>query len=367
MEIHRFLARQEKSPRPVAASQVALFHYLHQNSGEQSRIHLRIDPDASGLLMVNASRVMHLNQTAAFMAKLALDQIAEEDAVRKICQKYRIGGQQARADYAKFCDQLKELVRPEGACPVHDLDLEIIPPFHTHPAAPYRMDLALTYRCNNDCAHCYNKRPRQFPELPGEDWIAILDRIWELGIPHVVFTGGEPTLRDDLPRLIQHAERTGLITGLNTNGRRLADKRYLEQLVSSGLDHVQITLKSHSAQIHDHMVRLKGAWNQTVLGIQNALETPLFVMTNTTMLVDNAQCLGETLDFLANIGVPTVGLNALIYSGRGETCGTGLAESELISFAPACARTYRSPPTAADLVHANPILCFRPNGARAWS
>ncbi len=44
------------------------------------------------------------------------------------------------------------------------------------------------------------------------------------GIPHVVFTGGEPTLRDDLPELIAHAERNGQITGLNTNGRRLADR-----------------------------------------------------------------------------------------------------------------------------------------------
>ena len=54
--------------------------------------------------------------------------------------------------------QLEELVRPDGACPIHELELETIMPFSARPTAPYRLDLALTYRCNNDCAHCYNVR-----------------------------------------------------------------------------------------------------------------------------------------------------------------------------------------------------------------
>jgi radical SAM protein with 4Fe4S-binding SPASM domain len=77
------------------------------------------------------------------------------------------------------------------------------------------------------------------------------------------------------------------------------------------------------------MVNSPGAWKQTVTGIQNVLETPLYIMTNTTMLRDNSHSLSQTLEFLARIGVPTVGLNALIYSGRGSTVKTGLPESDL--------------------------------------
>jgi radical SAM protein with 4Fe4S-binding SPASM domain len=77
------------------------------------------------------------------------------------------------------------------------------------------------------------------------------------------------------------------------------------------------------------MVASKGAWRQTIAGLKNVLETPLFVMTNTTMLRQNSPTLDETLEFLAKMGVPTIGLNALIYSGHGLTAGTGLAESEL--------------------------------------
>jgi radical SAM protein with 4Fe4S-binding SPASM domain len=52
-------------------------------------------------------------------------------------------------------------------------------------------------------------------------------------------------------------------------------------------------------------------------------------MTNTTMLRSNAPTLGETLDYLGKLGVPTIGLNALIHSGKGATVDSGLDEREL--------------------------------------
>jgi radical SAM protein with 4Fe4S-binding SPASM domain len=153
--------------------------------------------------------------------------------------------------------------------------------------------------------------------------------MWVAGIPHIVFTGGEPTLRPDLPELIAHAERNGQITGLNTNGRKLSDPAFVQALAGAGLDHVQITLESHDPAVHDDMVAAPGAWEQTVAGIRNALSSNLYVMTNTTLLQPNTPYLAETLDFLAEMGVPTVGLNALIYSGKGLTAGSGLLESHL--------------------------------------
>ncbi len=314
------------SEQPPAAG---LYAYYRESEFEKARIHLRLDPDGRGLLMVNASRVYHLNPTAAAMAYLALEAVPEDQAVARLTRMYRIAARQARADYAQFLGQIEALLHPDGACPIHDLELETTLPFSARPSAPYRMDLALTYRCNDNCAHCYNARPRSTPELDTPSWFKILDRLWELRIPHVVFTGGEPTLRSDLPELIAHAERNGQITGLNTNARLLHDREFVSRLVDAGLDHVQITLESHDPAIHDSMVRARGAWEQTTAGLRNALDTPLFVMTNTTLLADNAPTLDQTLDYLSALGVPTVGLNALIYSGRGQTVGTGLPENAL--------------------------------------
>ncbi|NOY97656.1 MAG: radical SAM protein [Chloroflexi bacterium] len=310
-------------------SQTRIYHYRRENGGEKSRIHLRLDPDGHGTLIVNANRVMHLNPTAALMAYMLLEGKPEREIERALSKQYRVNRSQVRADLQTFNVQLSNLIRPDGACPIHDLGLETVMPFSARPSAPYRMDLALTYRCNNDCAHCYNARARDFPELSTGEWQRILDKTWELGIPHVVFTGGEPTLRDDLPDLIAHAEANGQITGLNTNARRMSDPRFLARLVEAGLDHVQITVESSDAAVHDRMVQAKGAFPQTIKGLQNALASPLYVMTNTTMLRDNVRTIPDTLDFLADLGVPTVGLNALIYAGHGATVGTGLPESEL--------------------------------------
>jgi radical SAM protein with 4Fe4S-binding SPASM domain len=314
---------------PPGLPEPGLRHYLHETPGERSRLHLRINPDGRGVLLVNASRMLHLNPTAAQMAYFWLEGVPPAQAVRAITARYRIPRAQAQGDYDQLCADLQELVRPEGACPVCDLNVELTAPFSDRPTAPYRMDLALTYRCNNDCAHCYNVSARDDPELSTQEWQRILDRLWQIGVPHIVFTGGEPTLRTDLPELIAYANRLGQITGLNTNGRRLSDPAFLDRLVQAGLDHVQVTLESHDPQIHDQMVRCRGAWKQTAAGVRQALDTRLFVMTNTTLLSHNAPALAETLDFLSSLGVPTIGLNALIYSGRGASVGTGLQESQL--------------------------------------
>lgn len=311
-----------------------LFHYNIENPDEKARVHLRLDEDGSGTLIVNANRIMHLNPTAALMAKLVLDGKTEDEVLRVVRKTWNVKPDTLKQDFATFNLQLSNLIRPDGACPVHDLELETLMPFSARPSAPYRMDLALTYRCNNDCHHCYNLehpqpgQPLKRPELTTEEWKQVIDTAWDLGIPHIIFTGGEPTLRDDLPELVAHAEANGQITGLNTNARRLSDPNFVKRLLDAGLDHVQITVESSDADIHNTMVNAR-AFEQTIAGLKNVLATRLYVMTNTTMLRDNVASIPATLDFLADLGVPTVGLNALIYSGHGASVGTGLPERDL--------------------------------------
>ncbi len=323
------LSEARNKLRPLSGPKPGVYHFLRQENGEKTRLHLRMDEDGKGFLLINASRVFHLNPSAMLMAYLILSKTAPDQAVATLQRTFTVSKSQAQADFDQFRDQFEALIHPDGACPIHDLDLEIVAPFSARPSAPYRMDLALTYRCNNNCAHCYNARPRHYPELTTDQWKVIIDRLWDTAIPHIVFTGGEPTLRDDLPELIAYAEKKGQITGLNTNGRRLKDRDFLQSLVDAGLDHVQITLESHDPAIHDGMVAARGAWQDTIAGLKNALATPLYVMTNTTLLQSNSPYLNETLELLTELGVPTFGLNALIYSGKGETVGTGLPETSL--------------------------------------
>jgi radical SAM protein with 4Fe4S-binding SPASM domain len=324
------ISRLRRGPDDSSDGPPAGLHaYRRSLDGGSARLHLRIDSGGNGLLLVNADRAVHLNATAALMAWLQLEGQAEKQALSVLRRRFHAPLGKLRRDYLAVQQQIDELSRPDGACPIHDLDLDILPPFSSVPDAPYRMDLALTYRCNNECAHCYNARPRAYPEIETDDWRGLIDRLWQVGVPHICFTGGEATLRTDLPDLIAHAEANGQITGLLTNGRRLSDRGYVEALKAAGLDHVQVTIESHVPDIHDRMVACQGAWQQTVAGIRNVLEAGLFVMTNTTLLAENCRLLAGTLEFLADLGVPTIGLNALIHAGKGAASSSGIPETDL--------------------------------------
>ena len=327
-----FLARLRENLRPSRSEPASLHAYERRDaSGGRVRLHLRLEPDGRGILVINASRVLHLNQTAAEYARLVLEEIPENAAVRQVRWRYRVDARTARDDFRHMQAQLDALIRADGStCPIIGMDVERVDPFSVKLTAPYRMDLARTYRCSNTCPHCYVARSPDHPEMDTATWKSILDRVWGASIPHVCFTGGEATLREDLGELVGYAEGLGLVTGLLTNGRRLSNAAYVQALVAAGLDHVQITLESHDGAVHDHMVAAPGAWQETVQGVRNAVAAGLYTTTNTTLTRDNVTGIEETVAFIASLGVPTFACNSLIYAGRGSTVGTGFREGELV-------------------------------------
>ena len=314
--------------RPLAPG---LYHYqTPPNAPQQYRLHLRVEADGRGVLLINAAKVLHLNQTATEYAKLIVEERPAEEAAREIARRYQVKRETALTDLKQLQDTILIIARSgEEVCPVTYLDVDQIEPMSVELSAPYRMDLVLTYHCQNDCPHCYVGRPRDFPQISTDQWKRVIDRCWDLGIPHITFTGGEPTLWPDLVDLVRYAEQVGLVTGLQTNGRRLGDRAYLDQLLQAGLDHIQITLESHDASIHDQMVGSAGAWQETVAGIKTVVAADVYMMTNTTLTTANVGGIEETIAFAASLGVPTFGCNSLIYSGAAVAVGNGIAEGEL--------------------------------------
>lgn len=327
MPLKTFWAKYFHRHRPL---QAGLYHYRGQEGDRFYRLHLRIEPDSRGVLVINASKILHLNQTAAEMAKYIVDGDDPDRAVAEMLKRYRgVKPDQLRRDYRELRDKMFQLARTDDICPITYLDIDRIEPFETPVTAPYRLDLALTYKCDNACGHCYLPKGRMPAELSTAQWKQAIARIWEAGIPHLCFTGGEATLRPDLVDLIAYAEETGLVTGLLTNGRRMKDRKLVRAMVDAGLDHFQITLESVEPVVHDRMVGKKGAWRDTVAGIRNAVATPVYTITNTTITKLNAKGIEKTLAFIKKLGVGTVACNGLIYSGQGASCGIGFKEDEL--------------------------------------
>ena len=186
---------------------------------------------------------------------------------------------------------------------------------------PHRMDLLVsamtkengTWNCNQKCVHCYaaGQANAEEAELSTGEWKQIIDRCRTVGIPQVTFTGGEPTMREDLPELIGHAK--WFVTRLNTNGIRLTPE-YCKKLREASLDSCQITFYSCDEQIHNRLVG-GDHWAQTVAGIDNALAAGINLSVNTPLCTLNRDYVA-TLRFLREKGVRYVTCSGLITTGN---------------------------------------------------
>ena len=324
----------------VARPEPGFYTYRFQPSHEASkngdgrgqvRIHLRVDNDGNGVLFVDVTEVVQLNPTATEMAKWALEGVSLENA-RQILQRRH--GHRSRnqrlADLDAMYHMVQRFSQPGQGCPTCAIDdLQISDLFSSPPSAPYKADLAITYKCNNDCPHCYNEADRLALEsLAVEDWKRVVDRLADVGVPHLIFTGGEATLHPDLPEIVAHADARGPICGLNSNGRRFADADYAQRMANSGLNHLQVTLGSHLPDVHDRMMNAR-CFDQTVRGIRNAIDAGIHTITNTTLMQMNKDDIEDTLSFLHDLGIRTFAVNGMIYSGGGFDTGQSIHEEAM--------------------------------------
>jgi radical SAM protein with 4Fe4S-binding SPASM domain len=282
------------------------------------RFHLRVDNKEKGVLIVDASKLIFLNGTALDLVRCMLEGKSSEETYRYMKKRYR----RVRDDiiyehYAGIRAQIKEFLKGDMDV-IQNIGAESPSIGADELPSPYRMDLALTYDCQNNCAHCYNEDRTSDP-LSKEQWLKVLERLWDIGIPHVVFTGGEPTEVSFLRDLIDRSEELGQITGLISNGRNLARMGYLKELVETGLDHVQITVLSHRESLHDRLVGSKGAWKETISGLRAALDEDIYVNTNTTIMRSTIEDVEETMRYLADLGVRNIAFNSIIRSGKGKS------------------------------------------------
>lgn len=314
-----------------APASPGLYSYRIRLPDGKRRLQLRIDADGCGVLFVDAMDVVHLNVAAAWLAKLALDGDSPACA-RATLRRWHPGvsWRQIGQDVERIYRLIRELSTSTSGCPtcaVPDLGRRAV--FATRASSPFKADLALTYGCNNACSHCYNESDRLgMSSLTKSDWYRVLGKLARLGVPHVIYTGGEATLHPDLPELIERAEALGQVTGLNTNGRRIAQKAYMRTLDTAGLDHVQITLASHRPGVHDAINGAR-AFQQTIRGIENALASGVHTITNTTLMRANMHEVEPLIDFLHDLGIRTFAMNGMIYSGGGFQNPSAIQEAEM--------------------------------------
>ena len=263
--------------------------------GSPYRLHLRVDGDGRGLLIVNASTVLHLNQTATAYAWHLLHGTDDEQAAQWVAQRFRITRGRARRDGRLIRDQIEALAEGEDQDPVVVMGMERLEPFADRPPAPYRLDLALTFRTADESRQDPRARRTVGRELETDEWKAVLSQAWTAGIPHVVFTGGEPTIRADLPALIRHAENLGQVSGVVTGGERLSDAARMDRLLRAGVDHLLVVVDANNPASLD--------------GLKRAVEADVFCAAHLTF-GPAAAAVETQLRQLKSLGVSRVSVSA---------------------------------------------------------
>lgn len=180
-------------------------------------------------------------------------------------------------------------------------------------------------RCNLRCVHCYaqSKDIEYKNELTTQQGKDLIDDLAHFGAPVILFSGGEPLMRNDLPELAQYARQKGMRAVISTNGT-LIDKKMAKVLKDIGLSYVGVSLDG-MRETNDKFRGVKGAFDAALTGMRNCLAEGVKVGLRFTINKKNVKDIPAIFDLLERERIPRVCFYHLVYAGRGSK----LVEQEL--------------------------------------
>ncbi|MFZ5632739.1 MAG: putative heme d1 biosynthesis radical SAM protein NirJ2 [Bacillota bacterium] len=174
-----------------------------------------------------------------------------------------------------------------------------------------------TNACNLSCKHCYRDAGvRAEEELTTEEGQRLIDEIARAGFKIMIFSGGEPLMREDIHTLVEHAVKRGLRPVFGTNGT-LIDRNKAERLKNSGAAAVGISLDSVDPGKHDLFRGFSGAWQKAVDGMTACRGAGLPFQIHTTVVDWNYDEIEEITDFAVKVGAVAHHVFFLVPTGRG--------------------------------------------------
>jgi Fe-coproporphyrin III synthase len=176
----------------------------------------------------------------------------------------------------------------------------------------------ITRACNLKCVHCYAHATEgsTSDELSTEEGRRMIDDLAAFGAPVLLFSGGEPLVRKDLPQLAAYAVEKGMRAVISTNGT-LIGRSTAQTLKQIGLSYVGISLDGLEP-VNDHFRGVKGAFKKALQGIENCQEAGIKVGLRFTINRRNVQEIPGIFDLLEAMEIPRVCFYHLVYAGRGS-------------------------------------------------
>lgn len=175
----------------------------------------------------------------------------------------------------------------------------------------------VTSTCNLACAHCYAAvgQGRVTRELDTREAMAVLDDLAAFGSPVVLFSGGEPLMRSDLPELVAYAVRLGLRAVVSSNGT-LIDDAMAKRLKEAGTTYVGISVDGR-VEVHDRFRGKAGAFGRTLSGIRACQAAGLKVGLRHTLTADTVDDIPFLFNLMEAESIPRACFYHLVFTGRG--------------------------------------------------
>ncbi|MBR9980952.1 MAG: 12,18-didecarboxysiroheme deacetylase [Desulfatitalea sp.] len=176
----------------------------------------------------------------------------------------------------------------------------------------------VTRACNLKCVHCYAHATDSgaADELSHAEGRRLIDDLASYGVPVLLFSGGEPLVRKDLPDLAAYAVEKGMRAVISTNGT-LINPAMAKTLKQIGLSYVGISLDGLKP-VNDHFRGVPGAFDKAIAAIRNCQAEGIKVGLRFTMNKRNVQEIDGIFDLLEEMEIPRVCFYHLVYAGRGN-------------------------------------------------
>ncbi len=179
----------------------------------------------------------------------------------------------------------------------------------------------LGFSCNNNCIMCTTKPKAEFyKDRKTQEIVKDLEKGIKQGFKKVEFTGGEPTIRKDILKLIKYARETGYKDiGLSTNGRMLSYNDFAKKIIEAGVRRINFSLYGHEAALHDAVTRTPKTFEQTLQGIKNIQKLPdTTIIVNVVVSQLNYQYLTEIGKLLLSLKIKSFNTLDLIPDGHAK-------------------------------------------------
>ena len=175
-----------------------------------------------------------------------------------------------------------------------------------------------TKTCNLRCRHCYMESDgKQYKgELTTNEAKKFIDDLADFKVPVLLFSGGEPLMRQDFFELAEYAAGKNIRPTLSTNGT-LITRETAQRIKDIGVGYVGISLDGLK-EINDKFRGVEGAYEKAMRGIENCVAVGQRVGLRFTINQHNLRDLENIFDFIEEKQINRVCFYHLVYSGRGN-------------------------------------------------